>query len=179
MAVTRRGWVAGRDSGLCAVNDETELVVVDSHEHDRAVLPGGGGGPQPQDFVEEDHRHEAASQSDHIGPGETLDPWATIGPQRYQFTDGSLRQGKPLRGGSHHECRDDGQCERHADPNSRAEARAAAEVDGATDRLDVRFDDVHADPAARSASLEARFSNCLSNCSQVQTGSGAPGADWR
>ena len=66
-------------------------MVVDSNQHDRAVLTGGRGRPQPEELVEEDHRHEATAHADDIGSGEALDPRATIGPQRHQLADGGLR----------------------------------------------------------------------------------------
>ena len=81
MGGSGRGWFAGRASGLRAIDDDPELVVVDSNQHDRAVLTGGRGRPQPQEFVEEDHGHEAAAHADDVGSGEALDPRATIGPQ--------------------------------------------------------------------------------------------------
>ena len=126
-------------------------MIINPHEHDRPVVPCGGRGPQAEEFIEKDHGDKPPPHADDRRAGESLDLRSAVRPQRYKLAHRRLRHGKPFIGTPHHQARNDGQCERHSHPHRRAQARAAGDVDGATDRLDIGFHDIHADPAARDA----------------------------
>ena len=108
-------------------------MFIDPHEHNSGAIAAGGMGPQREEFVEKNNRHETPSDPDHGCGGQPFDPRTTVAPQRNEFANRRLRQGKTFRAAPHHQRGDDCQRERHPNPHRRASAWAAADVDRAAD----------------------------------------------
>jgi len=75
--------VAACGLALCRAPSITmpNSVVVDPHDHHRAFVAAGRRAAEPEEFVEEHDRQEAAAETDHRSAIEPLDPRsAAVGP---------------------------------------------------------------------------------------------------
>ena len=147
------------------VDHQPKLVVIDAQHHHRAT--GGRVGCQAECGVEIDQRQQPPAQPHHRAP---IKPFHNrrrpAGVQGDQFPHVGLRDRKALLGTGDNQRRDDRQRERDPHPHCRADVGLAGDVDGAADRLDIGFDNIHADATARHIRHlrrggESRFENEL------------------